>query len=476
MLDRRDFLRLSALAALSPQALAEPGVVVNDVHSQLNRTTVREVVRPKTQADVAAAVLRARKISVCGGRHSMGGQQFGAGTTLIDVRSLRAVHHFDRERGIIEVGGGIEWPELIDWTVQHGGGWSIAQKQTGADALTIAGALGSNVHGRGLTMKPFVSDVEAFTLVIAGGRALRCSREQNVDLFRLAIGGYGLFGVITSVALRLVPRKKLRRVVEIKTIDEVMPAFEQRIRAGFLYGDFQFAIDPASDDFLRRGVFSCYQPVEVADVPAGQKELSGSDWRGLLLLAHAKKTEAFQRYAAYYLSTNGQIYWSDTQQLGYYAGGYHRSVDAALHSPEATETITELYVPRPQLAAFMAEVAADFRANGANVIYGTVRLIERDDETFLAWAKQPYACVVINLHTEHSPAALEKTADALRQLIDRATARDGSFYLTYHRYATKAQLIRCYPRFADFLELKRRYDPEERFASDWYLHVKRVMA
>jgi FAD/FMN-containing dehydrogenase len=478
MLDRRDFLRLGALAALTPHELlaAEQGVVVNDVHSQLNRTVVHDVVRPKTTADVVAAVRRAKAISICGGRHSMGGQQFGAGTTLIDVRSLRAVHHLDRARGLIEVGGGIQWPELIDWTVKYGGGWSIAQKQTGADALTIAGALGSNVHGRGLTMKPFVSDVEAFTLVDAAGRVHRCSREENVDLFRLAIGGYGLFGVITSVALRLVPRKKLRRVVEIRTIDEISAAFDQRIRAGFLYGDFQFAIDPQSDDFLRRGVFSCYEPVESGDVPAGQKELAGDDWRKLLLLAHASKSEAYQRYAAYYMSTNGQIYWSDVQQLGYYAGGYHRWVDQVMHAPEATEIITELYVPRPQLAAFMAEVAGDFRANGANVIYGTVRLIERDDETFLPWAKQPYACVVINLHTQHTPEELAKTAAALRQLIDRAAARDGSFYLTYHRFATKQQLLRCYPQFPQFLALKRTYDPHERFSSDWYRHHKALFA
>jgi hypothetical protein len=40
--------------------------------------------------------------------------------------------------------------------------------------------------------------------------------------------------------------------------------------------------------------------------------------------------------------------------------------------------ITEIYVPRTALAGFMAEAAADFRKNDVNVIYGTIRLIERD--------------------------------------------------------------------------------------------------
>ena len=39
-----------------------------------------------------------------------------------------------------------------------------------------------------------------------------------------------------------------------------MPAFEKRIADGFQYGDFQFSIERDSEDFLHKGVFSCYRP------------------------------------------------------------------------------------------------------------------------------------------------------------------------------------------------------------------------
>ena len=479
-LSRREFLKLaSAVAALPATRIAarESGVLVNDIHAQINPTRVRAIVQPRSQAELIAAVRRARrsggKLSLCGGRHSMGGQQFGTGTTLLDLRSMNDVLNFDRQRGIVEVESGIEWPKLINYLVDRGS-WAIAQKQTGADALTIGGALASNVHGRGLTMKPIVSDIESFTLIDSEGRAIRCSREENIDRFRLAVGGYGLFGVVYSVSLRLVPRRKLRRVVEVRDVDDIISRFDDRIRSGFTYGDFQFAIDPQSDEFLRHGVFSCYQPVDDANaIPNGQKELSGEDWNNLLVLAHINKAEAFKRYASYYLSTSGQIYWSDVQQLGYYVGGYHAALDRAMHAPEATEIITEVYVPRPQLAAFMHELADDIRRNQVNLIYGTVRLIQRDDETFLAWAKQPYACIVLNLHMVHTPEGIQATADTLRRMI--ASARAGSFYLTYHRFATARQLDACYPQFRSFLALKRQYDPSELFSSDWYEHHKRLM-
>lgn len=52
-----------------------------------------------------------------------------------------------------------------------------------------------------------------------------------------------------------------------------------------------------------------------------------------------------------------------------------------------------------------------------------MRLIERDDETFLAWAKEPYACIIFNLRVEHSPAGLEKARLDFQKLIDLALDR-----------------------------------------------------
>jgi FAD/FMN-containing dehydrogenase len=274
------------------------------------------------------------------------------------------------------------------------------------------------------------------------------------------------------------PRQKIQRVVEVRTIDDLPAAFAERIADGFLFGDFQFSIDEKSEDFLRRGVFSCYKPVDPATpIPAVQKELIDDDWQRLLLAAHADKALAFQQYAAYYLSTNGQVYWSDTHQLSAYLDDYHKAIDVRVGAPDrATEMITEIYVPRPLLPGFMREVADAFRSNGVPIIYGTVRLIEPDDETFLAWAREPYACIIFNLHVVHTPQGVDRAGTAFRSLIEMAITRGGRYYLTYHRYATRAQVEACYPQLPDFLRLKRKYDPEERFQSEWYRFYRAMFA
>ncbi len=412
----------------------------------------------------------------------MGTQQFGTDTILVDVRKLRRVLHLDSQRGIVRVEAGIEWPELIDGYLSlqkaNRQTWGIAQKQTGADRLTMAGTIAANAHGRGLRMKPFISDVESFVLVDATGTAHTCSRTENPELFRLVHGGYGLFGIVTSVELRLVPRIKVERVVEIRTVDDLAVTFDKRISDGFQYGDFQFAVERNSEDFLHKGVFSCYRPVSVETAfPASQKQLSDADWRQLLYLAHTDGKQAFKRYADYYLSNNGQLYWSDLHQLSVYPDNYHREIDQRLHAPyPASEIITEINVPRSLLKGFFDEVRDDFRNNKIDLIYGTVRVIARDDESFLPWARESYACTIFNLHTVHTPEGLQRSAEAFRRLIDMAARRGGTYFLTYHRFAGRKQLETCYPQFAEFLQLKKKYDPEERFQSDWYRHYRTMFA
>jgi FAD/FMN-containing dehydrogenase len=459
---------------------------VNDIHSALNETSVAEIAAVSSVEEVQQAIRRAAEagipVAVAAGRHAMGGQQFCSDGLLLDVHGLDDVVSLDRDSGTIVVQAGIEWPTLIDYLGERPGTngvpWAIRQKQTGADRLSIGGALAANAHGRGFTFPPFVSDVESFTLVDARGEPLVCSRKENAELFALVAGGYGLFGCVVDVTMRLVPRRTLERVVEVRQIDDLHAMFDSRIAEGFLYGDFQFATDPASGDFLRRGVFSCYRPVEHdGPLPDGQRALTRDDWRRLIVLAHTEKGRAFELYAEHYLATSGQLYYTDAHQLADYENGYHVALDAFLGSPDrATEMISELYVPRDRLADFMADVADDFRQNDVEAIYGTIRLIERDEDSFLPWARESWACVIFNLHTVHTDDGIAHSAEAFRRLIDLAADRGGSYFLTYHRWATREQVERCYPRFRAFLEEKLRHDPEERFQSDWYRHHKRLFA
>ncbi|MDQ3672798.1 MAG: FAD-binding oxidoreductase [Gemmatimonadota bacterium] len=496
MVSRREFLEsvatLGAAAAILPgcapriaTSIDSVGVTVNDIHSQLNATEVRNIVRPES-ADAVSAIVREaigqrRTLSIAAGRHAMGGQQFAAGSTLIDMNGLGRVLEFDRVNGEIELEAGIQWPELYRYLLEIQTGdprpWAFVQKQTGADKLSIGGALAANAHGRGLSYPPFVSNVAAFTLVGPDGASHRCSRAQNAQLFRAVIGGYGLFGVVTSVRLRLTRRHKVQRIVQVIDVANLPGMFERRIAEGFLYGDFQFATDLKSNA-LQRGVFSCYKPVaDSTAMPTSRAALSSQNWAQLLYLAHVDRARAFEEYAGYYLTTSGQYYWSDEHQMSTYVPDYHRAEAERLGDyAHGTEMITEIYVPRDALVRFLADARRDLQGNGGELIYGTVRLIERDTETMLAWAKQPYACIIFNLHVAPGADGIEKARGDFLRLIDRGLSYGGSYFLTYHRWARREQVLAAYPELVGFLRFKRQFDPQERFQSEWYRHYRDMFA
>ena len=488
-ISRRRFLRFVAAAPVAaaaacagrraeiPGLQVERGVRLNDVHSRLNPTRVDRLIPVDSTAAVQRVIGAARAqgvpIAISGSRHSMGGQQFLTDGWVLDARPLRHVRNFDTINGHLRVDAGMEWPQMLEFLSttwdENGQGWTFLQKQIGADHLTIGGAVAANVHGHPLAYPPFIEDVERLVVVDYDGVPRTASRDENLNLFRLTHGGYGLSGVITEVTLRLIPRRKLERIVTEEQIEDIAVLMRDRATMGHLYGEFLFSVNQESyNDFLRRGILVTYARVPgETPIPSDQRTLSEEEKRDLLIRAHNDPYSAMRRTIDYHLATNGQIYWADLVQLAGYEDDRHAAVEQVLGGPPSSEVLTELYVPRDQLAGFMAAARALLRT-GTPVVHGNVRFVDTDDLSFLPWATSRFACVTLELHVVHTREAIDRATGVVRELIDEALERGGSFSLAYHRWATAEQVQRAYPRFDEFLRLKQVYDPENRFQSDWF--------
>ena len=85
-------------------------MLLNDVHSQLNPTSVTDVVRPTTLEALCEVVKQAARegvsLSVAGARHAMGGQQFATGQRHVDMTGLHRVLHADASLGLLRIEAG----------------------------------------------------------------------------------------------------------------------------------------------------------------------------------------------------------------------------------------------------------------------------------------------------------------------------------------------------------------------------------
>ena len=133
-------------------------------------------------------------------------------------------------------------------TVQAGMTWLDLQKIISPHRLAVAamqsynnfsigGSLSVNVHGQDLVNNPIIKTIESIKIILSSGEIVYASRETNPELFKAAIGGYGLFGIITQVTLRLTDDIILERFSEVIDSKDLTKYFEKNIKNNpvFLY-------------------------------------------------------------------------------------------------------------------------------------------------------------------------------------------------------------------------------------------------
>jgi hypothetical protein len=106
-----------------------------------------------------------------------------------DASGLDRVLRHDAERGLLEVQAGTPWSAVAP----HGG--------TAFATDTVGASVAANAAG--LDGTPVAAHVHSLTLATADGELRRASRERAPEIFRLAVGGFGIFGPFYSVTLDL---------------------------------------------------------------------------------------------------------------------------------------------------------------------------------------------------------------------------------------------------------------------------------
>jgi FAD/FMN-containing dehydrogenase len=165
----------------------------------------RFIVRCVNVADVMAAVKFAGKhqllLAVRGGGHNGAGLGTCDDGLVIDLSRMKGIR-VDPLARTVQVEGGCTWGDVDHATHAFGlatPGGIIST--TGVGGLTLGGGLGHLTRKYGLT----IDNLLAVDMVLADGRLVTASAEENEELFWAIRGGGGNFGIVTSFLFRLHP-------------------------------------------------------------------------------------------------------------------------------------------------------------------------------------------------------------------------------------------------------------------------------
>jgi FAD/FMN-containing dehydrogenase len=454
-----------------PVSTTTPGYA-NDA-SNLNTTKISAIIRVPGNIDSAIAQLAVlikntagtnKKISIAGARHSMGGHTIYPDAIVLDMERMHYIT-YDSITHTIRTGAGTRWSEIIPFLDRIGKSVAVMQSN---NSFSVGGSISVNCHGWQPNTPPIASTVESFRLINSKGELVACSRQQNSDLFSLVLGGYGLFGVIVDVQLRVIDNKMYRMQQYIVQSDGYIKEFDKLVQAnagaGLIYG--RISINPAN--FMQEAMISIYRADET-ELTRPLKEngftaFRRTVFRGSVNSAYGKDLRWTIEKAGRYLLNNRLF---SRNQLINEGVEVFQNTDT-----NYTDILQEYFIPKQRVHEFIGILRTILPAYHVDLLNITLRNVKKDEDSFLPYAREEVFGFVMLFNQARTAAAEKEMALLAQVLTSKAISLGGTYYLPYRLHAGKEQLYKAYPSAKSFFRLKKQYDPEELFINRFYEKYK----
>ncbi|TCM69178.1 FAD/FMN-containing dehydrogenase [Acinetobacter calcoaceticus] len=442
--------------------------------SQLNATQVHQVI------DVPADPIQIKKqliellqyaethkikVSIAGAQHSMGGHTLYPDGIVLNMLPYKHMQ-LDPNTNILSIGSGALWQDAIAYLDQYGK--SVAVMQAFSN-FTVGGSISVNGHGWQQNSPPLSSSVVSFTLLNAKGELIQCSRSENAELFKAVIGGYGLFGVILDVKLKVVDNVALGFKSIAMHPDDFAAQYQQHVSANpkvqFAYGRIRISnkhfFEQASLNYFEQ---TDQKPASLAAQKAGNQELKRVVFRSSVDSEYGKR-----------------LRWDLESTLNHVSPltTFSRNEILDEHSslienqdPNSTDLLHEYFVPKAKLAQFIHDIRPILKDSKVDLLNITIREVNQDQDAMLNYAKTDVFGLVL-LFNQGKTADQEREMQRITNLLFDATLKNqGSYYLPYRLHISREKMRLAYPQADAFFALKQKYDPAERFNNKFYQHYR----
>ncbi len=431
-------------------------IKVKNIQSATGEQELQQIVREANKTN--------DKLTIAGMQHSQGGQTLYPNAMLIDMKSYNKIVRFDRKRKTITVQSGATWNDIQKYINPYGLAIKVMQSQ---NIFTIGGSLSVNVHGRDIRNDALIDTVESFRLLNPDGDIINVSRKENSSLFYSVIGGYGLFGIILDVTLKLTDDELYRTRTKIMDYKKYEAYFQKNVLNNHSVKMHLARISIAPNTFLKEMYITDY-------VEANQHDLSQYNHLKGETIAIPKFFLGLSRYSDW----GKNLFWDVQKKYMKMSDGKLVSRNNVMRSDSnfmeydsstRTEVLQEYFVPVNQFTSYIDSLREALKKEkDFNLLNITIRFVDKNQEAVMSYAKDDMFALVLLINQGQSKKDIEQTQRVVRNMINITLEHHGSYYLPYYSYPSKKQLHEAYPRTDEFFNMKRKYDPKERFVNLFY--------
>lgn len=402
-------------------------------------------------AELRDARADGRPFNIGAARHSMGGHAIPANGHAVTFDS--GYLEPDTANATYRVHGGARWSQVIAALDPIGFGPKVMQSN---NDFGVAATFCVNAHGWPVPHGPMGATVRSLRMMLPDGDVVTASRDENADLFSLTMGGYGLTGAIIDMEVEMAPNRRLVPAFERMASRDYAPAFAAAVGAG----DVNMAYGRLNVD--RHGFFDDALMITYREA-GDQDDLPPAAGSGFMSRAAARV------FRAQLLNEPAKdLRWWFEASLGPRIGSGEVTRNSLLNEPvitlddrdpTRTDILHEYFVPPDAFAGFMQACQDVIPASYQEMLNITLRWVEPDTTSVLAYAPGPRIACVMLFSQEMTVRSEADHLRMTRALIDRVLEIGGTYYLPYRPHATVDQLRRGYPSAERFVRAKRELDP-----------------
>ena len=409
----------------------------------------REIMAPKDEVELAAAIRRAPgPVRVPGTGRSCTPLNVTDGT-MIDLAAFTGVRGIDPDRQVATIGAATPIWDIGPALYSLGFGF---KNQGDVDRQTLGGVVSTGTHGTGPTLGSFSAEVGGFRLMLASGEVIDCTPIENDTIYEAGRLSLGLLGVLTEISMHVRPVYKLVEKNFLMSSREVLQKLDTLVRSN---RHFEFFWFPYAENVVCKSLNETNEP---APAPSSSEEM-------------------FKRGEK--RNSNLQIFGAINEMLPYapwLLGSAHRLFSRLMPGPGRARWSHELF-PSPRSIRFnemeyaipyerakdcLCEVVELIRKRRLNTGFPLeFRTVAADDVWLSPFYKRASATIAVH---QYHRMDMTKLFDACEAIFRRYEGRP-HWGKRHTRSAREFEAL--YPKYGDFLALRRRLDPQNRFLNSY---------